>query len=95
MGNVIHGGREKKINPAPVLLTVRAAGAFKAKAIEAKRRRESTTDQAESTSRWKYVLEDSTEKVLNPSRLRQSIDETRDNTVTNDSQREILKFVHR
>lgn len=93
MGNIIRGGRERKINPTAVLLTVRATGAFKAKAIEAKRISESTTDQAENTSEWKNVLEDS-EKVMKPCKLA-SIDETREQTVTNDSETEIMKFVHR
>lgn len=93
MGNIIRGGRERKINPISVLLTVRATGAFKTKAIEAKRRRESTTDQAENTSKSTNVLEDS-KKVMKPCKLA-SIDETREQTVTNDFETEIMKFVHR
>ena len=93
MGNVIHGGREKKIDPAPLIVTVRDVGALKAKANEARRRRESTTDQTDHILQGEYERKYFANGIK--SQKLASIDETLEQSSTNDSEKEVLKFVHR
>lgn len=82
MGNVIRGGRERSVKPKQTLYTVRAAGVFKAKANEAKRKFTSTADQ---------IRRKDTSGITKLGKLA-TVDEQNSE---DDQEREVMRFVHR
>lgn len=88
MGNIVHVGRREKVKPNETLATVRAAGIFKARRKESKRK--TTAEQIEEILEWKFRRK---KDVFAGSKLA-TVDELQENNI-DDSESEVLKFVHR
>lgn len=86
MGNSIHAGRREKVKPEQTLATVRAAGAFKARIKQSKRK--TAAEQIEEILEWKFRRKNIGARKLD------TVDELQEQ-ITNDPEKEVLKFVHR
>ena len=86
MGNTVQPGRQESVKPEQTLAVVRAAGVFKAKLNQSKRK--TAGEQIEEILEWKFHKK----KVF--TRKLDDIEELPEQT-TDDASKEVLKFVHR
>ena len=93
MGNIIRGETtEDGINPERALLTVRAAGAFKSKVNNAKRK--TVADEIEEIIEWKFRRNNTANNGQQPGRITTASD-VQVQTLEDTDDTEVLKFVRR